>query len=70
LVDIGITSFLPASHIGDGFVKNLDDYIGREMEFKIIEFNRINAEAHRSWFPEKNWRVKKEPNKERLSGPA
>ncbi|MDD4109618.1 MAG: bifunctional 4-hydroxy-3-methylbut-2-enyl diphosphate reductase/30S ribosomal protein S1, partial [Prolixibacteraceae bacterium] len=40
LVDIGITSFLPASHIGDGFVKNLDDYIGREMEFKIIEFNR------------------------------
>lgn len=40
LVDIGITSFLPASHIGDGFVKNLDEYIGREMEFKIIEFNR------------------------------
>lgn len=40
LVDIGITSFLPASHIGEGFVRNLDDYIGREMEFKIIEFNR------------------------------
>ncbi len=40
LVDIGITSFLPASHIGEGFVKNLDDYIGREMDFKIIEFNR------------------------------
>jgi len=40
LVDIGITSFLPASHIGDGFVKNLDDYIGREMDLRIIEFNR------------------------------
>lgn len=40
LVDIGITSFLPASHIGDGYVRNLDEYIGREMEFNIIEFNR------------------------------
>ena len=40
LVDIGITSFLPASHIGDGYVKNLEEYIGREMEFNIIEFNR------------------------------
>ena len=40
LVDIGITSFLPASHIGDRYVKNLEEYIGQEMEFNIIEFNR------------------------------
>ncbi len=32
--------FLPASHVDDGYVKNLDDYIGQTMLFNIIEFNR------------------------------
>ncbi|MDR1616708.1 MAG: bifunctional 4-hydroxy-3-methylbut-2-enyl diphosphate reductase/30S ribosomal protein S1 [Syntrophomonadaceae bacterium] len=40
LVDVGITAFIPASHIDDSFVKNLDDYIGKTLQFKIIEFNR------------------------------
>lgn len=40
LVDVGIVAFLPASHVEDGYVKNLDEYIGRELSFKIIEFNR------------------------------
>ncbi len=40
LVDVGITAFLPASHVEDGYVRNLDEYIGKEMQFKIIEFNR------------------------------
>lgn len=40
LVDVGVTAFIPASHIDDTFVKNLDDYIGKTMQFKIIEFNR------------------------------
>ena len=40
LVDVGVTAFIPASHIDDTFVKNLDDYIGNTMQFKIIEFNR------------------------------
>ncbi|MDR1159917.1 MAG: bifunctional 4-hydroxy-3-methylbut-2-enyl diphosphate reductase/30S ribosomal protein S1, partial [Syntrophomonadaceae bacterium] len=40
LVDVGITAFIPASHIDDAFVKNLDDYIGKTLQFKIIEFNR------------------------------
>jgi len=40
LVDIGIIAFLPASHVEDGYVKNLDDYIDKTYKFKIIEFNR------------------------------
>ncbi len=40
LVDIGVVAFLPASHVEDGYVKNLDDYIGKTYRFNIIEFNR------------------------------
>ncbi|MDD2586257.1 MAG: bifunctional 4-hydroxy-3-methylbut-2-enyl diphosphate reductase/30S ribosomal protein S1 [Syntrophomonadaceae bacterium] len=40
LVDVGITAFLPASHVDDGYVKNLDDFVGQTLKFKIIEFNR------------------------------
>lgn len=40
LVDVGIVAFLPASHVEDGYVKNLEQYIGRTLQFKIIEFNR------------------------------
>lgn len=41
LVDLeGITAFLPASHVDNTYVKNIDDYIGKTMDFKVIEFNR------------------------------
>jgi 4-hydroxy-3-methylbut-2-enyl diphosphate reductase len=40
LVDVGVVGFLPASHVEDGYVKNLDEYIGKTYKFKIIEFNR------------------------------
>lgn len=40
LVDVGVVAFLPASHVGDGYVRNLDDYIGKSFKFNIIEFNR------------------------------
>ncbi len=40
LVDVGMVGFLPASHVEDGYVKNLEQYIGRTLQFKIIEFNR------------------------------
>jgi len=40
LVDVGVIAFLPASHVDDGYVKNLDEYIGKTYKFKIIEFNR------------------------------
>jgi len=40
LVDVGVVAFLPASHVDDGYVKNLDEYIGKTYQFSIIEFNR------------------------------
>jgi len=40
IVDVGVVGFLPASHVEDGYVKNLDDYKDKTFEFKIIEFNR------------------------------
>jgi len=40
LVDVGVVAFLPASHVEDGYVKNLDDYVGKTFNFNIIEFNR------------------------------
>ncbi len=40
LVDAGVIAFLPASHVDDGYVKNLDEYVGKKFNFKIIEFNR------------------------------
>jgi 4-hydroxy-3-methylbut-2-enyl diphosphate reductase len=40
LVDVGVTAFLPASHVDDGYVRNIDDFIGQTLNFKIIEFNR------------------------------
>lgn len=40
LVDIGVIAFLPASHVDDGYVRNLDEYVGKKLKFKIIEFNR------------------------------
>ncbi|MDD4775524.1 MAG: bifunctional 4-hydroxy-3-methylbut-2-enyl diphosphate reductase/30S ribosomal protein S1 [Syntrophomonas sp.] len=40
LVDVGVVAFLPASHVEDGYVKNLEDYIGKAYKFNIIEFNR------------------------------
>jgi 4-hydroxy-3-methylbut-2-enyl diphosphate reductase len=40
LVDVGVSAFLPASHIDLGFIKNLDEYVGQTFDFKIIEFNK------------------------------
>ncbi len=40
LVDIGVTAFLPASHVELGFTKNLEEYVGKTFPFKIIEFNK------------------------------
>lgn len=40
LVDVGVIAFLPASHVDDGYVRNIDDFIGQTLSFKIIEFNR------------------------------
>lgn len=39
MVDIGLEAFLPASHVGLRHVKNLDTFLGKEYEFKVIKIN-------------------------------
>lgn len=41
MVDIGMEAFLPGSQIDNKRIKNLDEYIGKTYEFKIL---KINAE--------------------------
>jgi small subunit ribosomal protein S1 len=40
ILDIGLRGFLPASLVELRRVKNLDEYIGRELECKVIEMDR------------------------------
>ncbi|NSW81949.1 MAG: bifunctional 4-hydroxy-3-methylbut-2-enyl diphosphate reductase/30S ribosomal protein S1 [Syntrophothermus sp.] len=40
LVDVGVVAFLPASHVDQGFARNLEEYVGQTLPVKVIEFNR------------------------------
>lgn len=37
LVDVGLRGFVPASHISRQFVEDLDQFIGQDMTFKVLE---------------------------------
>lgn len=39
MVDIGMEAFLPGSQIDNKRIKNLDEYIGKTYEFKILKIN-------------------------------
>jgi len=39
MVDIGMEAFLPGSQIDNKRIKNLDDFIGRSYDFKILKIN-------------------------------
>ncbi|MBF5051194.1 30S ribosomal protein S1 [Candidatus Clavichlamydia salmonicola] len=39
MVDIGMEAFLPGSQIDNKKIKNIDDYVGRVCEFKILKIN-------------------------------
>jgi small subunit ribosomal protein S1 len=39
MVDIGMEAFLPGSQIDNKKIKNLDEYIGHEFDFKILKIN-------------------------------
>jgi small subunit ribosomal protein S1 len=39
MVDIGMEAFLPGSQIDNKRIKNLDEYIGQEFDFKILKIN-------------------------------
>ncbi|MFA6119225.1 MAG: 30S ribosomal protein S1 [Parachlamydiales bacterium] len=39
MIDIGIEAFLPGSQIDNKRIKNLDDFIGKKYDFKILKIN-------------------------------
>jgi len=40
VVDLGIRGFVPASHVGNGKVRNLEKYVATELPLKVIEVDR------------------------------
>jgi small subunit ribosomal protein S1 len=44
-IDIGVTAFLPSSQVEIRPVHNLDPYVGRELEVKILKLNRRRGNA-------------------------
>jgi predicted RNA-binding protein with RPS1 domain len=40
VVDLGIRGFIPASHVGSGRVRNLEQYIGQVLPLKVIEVDK------------------------------
>ena len=40
LVDVGVRGFVPASHVGRGFVDNLDQFVGQTLRLKVLEIDR------------------------------
>ncbi len=40
LVDLGVRAFLPASHVGTDFVRDLNPWVGKEVTVKVIEIDR------------------------------
>lgn len=40
VVDVGVRGFIPGSHVGSGKERNLEKYVGRDLQLKIIEIDR------------------------------
>lgn len=40
VVDIGVRGFVPATHVGNGKIRNLDKYVGQAIELKVLEIDR------------------------------
>ncbi|MBX3119445.1 MAG: S1 RNA-binding domain-containing protein [Fimbriimonadaceae bacterium] len=40
VVDIGVRGFVPATHVGNGKLRNIDKFVGETLPFKIIEIDR------------------------------
>lgn len=55
IVDIGMNAFLPASQVGLKPTKNLVDFVGRQMNFKIVKVDKKRKNivvSHRKWSEE------------------
>lgn len=40
VVDIGVRGFVPATHVGNGKLRNIEKYVGQAIPLKIIEIDR------------------------------
>jgi ribosomal protein S1 len=40
VVDLGIRGFVPASHVGNGRLKNIDKFVGTDIPLKVLEVDR------------------------------
>lgn len=40
LVDIGVRGFVPATHVGNGKLRNIEKYVGQAIPLKILEIDR------------------------------
>jgi 4-hydroxy-3-methylbut-2-enyl diphosphate reductase len=40
VVDIGVRGFVPATHVGNGKLRNIEKYVGQTLPVKIIEIDR------------------------------
>lgn len=39
-VDVGVRGFVPATHVGNGKLRNIEKYVGQSLPFKVIEIER------------------------------
>ncbi len=40
VVDIGVRGFVPATHVGNGKLRNIEKYVGQVLQLKVIEIDR------------------------------
>lgn len=40
VVDIGVRGFVPMTHVGSGKIRNIEKFVGQELDLKIIELDR------------------------------
>lgn len=45
VVDLGIRGFVPASHVGNGKLKNLEKFVGQSVPLKVLEVDRQNRKV-------------------------
>jgi predicted RNA-binding protein with RPS1 domain len=45
VVDLGIRGFVPASHVGNGKLKNLEKFVGQSVPLKVLEVDRHNRKV-------------------------
>jgi predicted RNA-binding protein with RPS1 domain len=45
VVDLGIRGFVPASHVGNGKLKNLEKFVGTSVPLKVLEVDRQNRKV-------------------------